>query len=216
MYDAVVLTLGFEPGPLISAVASCATEGLSENSRIIVLTAGFYDERSERAWRQFQNIIGMMDITKRLQASLERYQIPLDDFTHAVRTIRNLYQEIKDLRVKISITGGMRALGLATFVAYLLTDWTHDPRLEIYLEGRGQVLEIPKLHKLMGYPLTQERLNLLRSMLPGRAYKPSDLSGFLRKDRSTIYRQLQALVEAGLVERADGGYRLTKLGTLLV
>jgi hypothetical protein len=35
----LVMTLGFEPGPLVSAFASAVAEGLSEGARVLVLTA---------------------------------------------------------------------------------------------------------------------------------------------------------------------------------
>ncbi len=212
----MVMTLGFEPGPLISAIASCAAEGLSEGAEVIVFTAGFPDERAERAWRQLQNVIGMMDLTKRLDVKLERHRVPLEDFTEAVRTIKDRLVGIKDRRVRIALTGGMRALGLAVFVAYLLIDWTSEPRLEVYLEGRGMALSVPEVRRLIGRSITPERVSLLRTMKPGRVYRPSDLSGLVGKDRSTIYRHLQALLRTGLVERVDNGYRLSKLGLLLV
>jgi len=214
--DALVMVLGFDPGPLVSAVASSVADGFSPGARIIVFTAGFPDERAERAWRQFQDVIGLMELPKRLNVKVERYQVPLNDFVEAVCRVKEIFEDLRELRVKISITGGMRALGIAVFLAYMLIDWKYEPSVEVYLEGRGMALKIPEVQRIVKYRLTSERLELLKAMKPGRVYKPSDLSGLLGKDRSTIYRQLQALVEEGFVERADGGYRLSRLGLLLV
>ena len=216
MIDALVMTLGFEPGPLISAVASAAAEGLAEGARIVIFTAGFPDERAERAWRQLQDVVSMMELPRRLGVEMEKHEIPLRDLVEAIRVVKEVLSELREKNVKIAITGGMRAVGLAVFIAYLLVDWRYEPRLEVYLEGRGMALSVPEVRKLFRLSLTEERLRLLKFMKPGNVYTPSDLSGFLRKDRSTIYRQLQALLEGGIVERVDGGYRLSRLGLLLI
>lgn len=215
-WGGLVVVLGFEPGPLVSAVASCAAEGFCRGARIVVFTAGFSDERADRAWREFQNIVGMMGLVKSFGVSIERYCIGLDDFVGAVREIKGILEGLRDVKVKISITGGMRALDLAVFLAYMLVDWKFEPCVEVYLEGRGMALRVPEVRRFVKYRITSERLELIRAMEPGRVYKPSDLSGILGKDRSTVYRQLQALVEEGFVERVDGGYRLSRLGVLLV
>ncbi|MEM2196173.1 MAG: hypothetical protein QW290_03745, partial [Sulfolobales archaeon] len=140
MFDSIVLTLGFEPGPLISAVASAAAEGFSEKARIVVFTAGFPEERSERAWLQLQQVIGMMELEKKLGIKLEKHEVPLDDMASAVLYIKRVLDGLKDGYVKVSVTGGMRALGLALFTAYLLIDWAREPKVEVYLEGRGLAL----------------------------------------------------------------------------
>ncbi|MEM4411440.1 MAG: hypothetical protein QXO66_01175 [Thermofilum sp.] len=66
MIDALVMTLGFEPGPLISTIASAASEGFSERAQILVFTSAFPDERADRAWLELQRIVNMMDFAKRL------------------------------------------------------------------------------------------------------------------------------------------------------
>jgi len=216
MFDALVMTLGFEPGPLISAMASAVAEGLSENSRIIVLTAGFKDERAERAWLQLQTVIGMMEIHKKLAVSVEKHEIRLDDFATAVLDVKKILNELEDKRVKISITGGMRALGLAVFTVYLLIKWKHTPSLEVYLEGRGMALPVPEIKKFFEIMITGERYQLIKMMKPGEFYKPTVLATALGKDRSTVYRHLKALAKMGIVNRTEKGFSLSRLGQLLI
>ena len=215
MLDALILTLGFEPGPLVSAIASGVAEGFSRGARVIVLTAAYPDERSERAWLQLQQVFKMMELEKKLNVKLERIEIPLEDMTEAVQRIKEILKTVAKGRVKLAITGGMRALGLALFIAYLLTDWAEEPKVEVYLEGRGMALEVPRLRRLLLVKLSKAHLELLRCMEPGIAYTSTDLAGLLRRDRSTIYRYLQALADRGLLERAPEGFRLSKLGLLL-
>jgi len=213
--DALILTLGFEPGPLVSAIASGAAEGFSREARVVVLTAAYPDERSERAWLQLQQIFKMMELEKKLNVKLERIEIPLEDMTEAVQRVKEVLKTVAKGRVKLAITGGMRALGLALFIAYLLTDWTEEPRIEIYLEGRGMALEVPRLRRLLLVKLSKVHLEMLRCMKPEVAYTSTDLAGLLGKDRSTIYRYLQALADRGLLERTPEGFKLSKLGLLL-
>jgi len=215
MLDALVLTLGFEPGPLVSAIASSASEGFAKEARIIVLTAAYPDERSERAWLQLQQVFKMMELDRKLNVKLERFEVPLEDMIEAVLYIKEILKTVNKGSVKLAITGGMRALGLALFIAYFLTEWAEEPRIEVYLEGRGMALEVPRLRRLFLVELSGAHLELLRFMKPGVAYASTDLAGLLRKDRSTVYRYLQVLADRGLLERTPGGFKLSKLGLLL-
>ena len=213
--EALVMTLGFEPGPLVSAMAAHASEGFEPGAKIMVLTPGFRDERAERAWRQLQDVFSMMRLSQ-LGVELHRLVVELEDFTSAVLRVKSLFAGLRDKRVKISLTGGMRALVLAVFTAYLLTDWAHVPDVEVFLEGRGMALRVPRLASAIGPKVSKRKLEVLAIMQPNAVYRLVDLCGFLRdRDRSTIYRQLRSLMEDGLVERVDGGFRITPLGLII-
>ncbi|ABL78755.1 transcriptional regulator, TrmB [Thermofilum pendens Hrk 5] len=214
--DALVLTLGFEPGPLISAVASAASEGLAEGARVVVLTAGFPDERAERAWLEFQRVVGMMGLARRPGFSVEKREVPLDDFVAAVINVKSLFRGLEDKRVRISITGGMRALGIAVLTAYLLTRWRVDPEVEVYLEGQGRALRLPRLSRVLGVGVPEAWLEVLSALEKSGPLGASDLGGLLGKDRSTVFRYLKRMEEAGLVRQVDGGYVATDLGRLLL
>lgn len=216
MFDAVVLTLGFEPGPLITAVASAVAEGLSEGARIVVFAAGFQDERSERAWLQLQQVVGLMELGRKWGVRLEKYEVPLDDMVSAVLFVKRVLDGLREGFVKVSVTGGMRALGLALFIAYLFVDWVKEPRVEVYLEGRGAALELPRLHRVLSVGLSDVQVEIVKSMKVGEVYSSSDLAGLLKRDRSTIFRHLRVLVEKGLVEKTLEGYKLSELGKLLL
>jgi CRISPR locus-related DNA-binding protein len=157
----------------------------------------------------------MMELEKKLNVKLERFEVPLVDLIEAVLHIKEILKTVKEGNVRLAITGGMRALGLALFIVYLFTDWMKEPRVEVYLEGRGMALEVPSIRRLFSIELSESHLEVLRLMKPGVAYASTDLSGLLRKDRSTIYRHLQALVYRGLLERTPEGFKLSKLGLLL-
>ena len=214
MIDALVMTLGFEPGPLVSSVASHAAEGFNPGAEIIVLTPDFPDERAERAWRQLQNIFDMMKLGE-AGVTLLRRTINLDDFSKAVVQVKALFSKLSGKKVCISLTGGMRALILATFVAYLLTDWREPPDVEISLEGRGVILKVPTVVSVLAPLIDEKKMSLLRVMSPNRVYRPGELCKLFGKDRSTLYRYLKALCNTGLIRRVDRGFKLTELGEIL-
>lgn len=213
MLDILIMTLGFEPGPLVGCLASHAVEGFASNAEIIVLTPNFQDERAERAWRQLQNIFDMMKLGE-IGVSLRRHVIDLSDFPKAVRQIKDLFSEFRGKNVQISLTGGMRALILAAFMAYLLTDWRLPPNVEISLEGRGIMLKVPNIASILTPLVDERRRYILRAMSPGRVYRSSELLKLLKRDRSTLYRHLRALCNMGLIERVERRFRLTRLGEL--
>jgi len=213
--EALVMTLGFEPGPLVSAMAAHASEGFEPGAEIIVLTPAFEDERAERAWRQLQDVFSMMKLSQ-TGVELKRLTIELEDFASAVLQVKALFTALKDKKVEISLTGGMRALILAVFTAYLLIDWAHVPDVEVFLEGRGMALRVPRLASAIGPKVSKRKLEVLDVMQPGTIYRLVDLCGFFEdRDRSTIYRHLKGLLKNGLVERANGGFKITPLGLIV-
>lgn len=214
LIDALVMTLGFEPGPLVSSVASHAAEGFRQGAKIIVLTPGFHDERAERAWRQLQDIFDLMKLEE-AGVTLTRHVINLDDFTQAIIQVKSLFSGFRDKKVHISLTGGMRALILCTFIAYLLTRWRRPPDVWISLEGRGVMLKVPSIAPILKPLVDENKLSLLKAMSPDRVYKPRELHALIGRDRSTLYRYLRALSDLGLIERVGGGFRVTELGRLL-
>ena len=212
--DALVMTLGFEPGPLISAFAGAIAEGLSEGARVIVFTAAFPDERSERAWLEFQRVVNMMEVPRKLGVEPELREVPLDDMASAILEASRITAELRRKKVKIAITGGMRALGIAVLAAVTLTRWEQEPEVEVHLEGRGTALKMPNLRKLI--EASSKCTDIVEAMKDGNPVKLEELAARLGRDRSTVYRRLRLLVEAGAVKRTRYGYQLTPLGLALV
>ncbi len=215
MLDALIMTLGFEPGPLVSAVAKHLGEGFNPNAEIIILTPTFSDERAERAWRELQNIFEMMKPKDSL-LHLKKIEIDLTNCTKAILQVKSILSGFREKKVHISLTGGMRALILATYIACLLTKWVSTPEVDISLEGKGLTLRIPKIASILRPVVSYRKLELLRYMEPGVVYKLDDLCGFLpERDRSTIYRYLREMTEIGLIERKKRGFKLTELGEIM-
>ena len=96
---ALVMTLGFEPGPLVSAMAAHASEGFGPGAEIMVLTPGFRGERAERAWRRLQDVFSMMRLSQ-LGVELHGLVVELEDFTPTVLRVKSLFAGLRDKRVE--------------------------------------------------------------------------------------------------------------------
>jgi len=84
------MTLGFELWPSRERYGSVCLQGVRAGSKIFVLTSSFKDERAERAWRQLQDVFGMMKLGD-FGVELQRLVIDLEDFTSAVLRVRGFF-----------------------------------------------------------------------------------------------------------------------------
>ena len=154
-----------------------------------------------------------MEVPKKLGVEPELREIPLDDMASAILETRKAVHGLRRKKVKVAITGGMRALGIAVLAAVLLTEWEQEPEVEVYLEGRGVALSVPNLRKLI--EVSGKCKDIIEAMRGGSPVKLEELATRLGRDRSTVYRRLRLLVEAGAVKRTRYGYQLTPLGFAL-
>ncbi|MEM1542859.1 MAG: CRISPR-associated CARF protein Csa3 [Ignisphaera sp.] len=210
-YDALVLTLGFEPGPLIMATAS---HNLRLGGSIIVFTSGFKDDRAERAYLEFKKICDI--IYKDAAISLEKIEVDLTDFLKAVRQVKEILSKFMDKRIAFCFSGGMRALCFAVFIAYLTLNWKHKPIIEVHLEGRAERLAIPALNEVIKINVSEEKMSVLRLLSKHGSLSAGNIAVLMHKDRSTIYRHLTSLIESGLIRQKGKMYELTDLGLMLI
>ncbi len=213
MYDALVLTLGFEPGPLIRALASTP---LNSGARVVVLMPQFKDERSERAFLDFRRISSMMlkdESRGELKVSIERHEVILKPLSLGIQVIRSLFKDLTNKKVVIALTGSMRALVIATYIAYLTTHWREEPKVIIYLEGRGESVEVPPIRQVLEFVLTDIKQEILNALTKPKTI--GELAIELNKDRSVIYRHLQWLEAHKLITRKGKYIELTELGKSL-
>ena len=208
--DALVMTLGFEPGPLIRAAASYS---LKPRASIVVLTPSFKDDRSERAYLELKKVCDIL--FKDVEISFQRIEVNLSDFPTTVKQIRELLMGFADKRVAICLSGGMRALCIATYTAYLTTEWRYPPIIEVHLEGRAERILVPPLHEVLKLSVTEEKLVILRLLSKYGSLSMGDIASLMQKDRSTVYRHASSLVRMGLLNQRGKFYELTDLGRML-
>ncbi|MCX8171385.1 MAG: CRISPR-associated CARF protein Csa3 [Candidatus Bathyarchaeota archaeon] len=210
-YDALIMTLGFEPGPL---VRSAASYNLKPNGLILVFTSSFEDERVERAYLEFKRICDI--ILKDASIGFKRINVDLRDFLGAVRQVKDVLSELVDKQVVFCFSGGMRALCFAVFIAYLMLRWEHKPNIEIHLEGRTERLTIPPINEIIKVDISEEKTRLLQLLLKHGGLSAGAIAVLMGKDRSTVYRHLMSLLESGLVRQKGKIYELTDLGLMLI
>jgi CRISPR locus-related DNA-binding protein len=208
--DALIMTLGFEPGPLIRAVASY---NLKTGASIIVFTPSFKDDRTERAYLELKKICDI--IFKDAQVNLQEVKVDPTNFIEAVKYVRTLLNKFTDKHVSICLSGGMRALCLVVYTAYLMLEWQYNPNVEVYLEGRAERLIIPPIHKIIKAEISDEKLNILRLLSQYKQLSAGDIANLMQKDRSTVYRHVQSLLKNGFVRQKGRIYELTELGVML-
>lgn len=211
LFDALIMTLGFEPGPLIRSVASY---NLRIGASIIIFTSSFKDERAERAYLEFKRICDM--ILKDTSINFQKIEVDLADFVKAVRHVKTMLSKFVDKQVAFCFSGGMRALSFAVFVAYLLLEWQHRPNIEVHLEGRSERLTVLPLNEIIKVSITKEKLNILQLLLQHGKLSAGNIAVLMQKDRSTIYRHLVSLLEDGLIRQKGKVYELTDLGLMLI
>jgi len=208
--DALVMTLGFEPGPLIRATASYS---LRPKASIVVLTPSFKDERVERAYLELRKICGIL--FKDIEVNFQKIEVNLSDFSTAVKQIRELLINLANQRVALCLSGGMRVLCIATYTAYLMVEWQYPPSIEIHLEGRAERILVPPIHNVFKLNITEEKLAILKLLSRYGGLSIGDVASIMQKERSTVYRHLSNLVKIGLVSQRGRLYELTNLGRML-
>ncbi|MCS7098703.1 MAG: CRISPR-associated CARF protein Csa3 [Candidatus Methanomethyliaceae archaeon] len=208
LLEALVITLGFEPASSIRAIAS---HNLRDDASIIIITPSFKDERVERAFlelKRFRDII-----FNGLKVTIQKFEVDLMNFSNAVLQIKALLSNLVDKRVALCFSGGMRGLCIAVYTACLLLKWRHPLSITVYLEGRAEYMVIPPIHKIIKINVSEEGLAILRLLSQSNS-SISNLAKLLKKDRSTVYRQLLRLKDVGLVEQRGRVYKLTELGRI--
>lgn len=211
LYDALIMTLGFEPGPLVRAIAS---HNLRFGGSIIIFTSGFKDDRAERAYLEFKKICDM--IYKDVTINLEKIEVDLTDFLKAVRHVKEMLSKFVDKRVAFCFSGGMRALCFAVFTAYLTLKWKYKPVIEVHLEGRAERLVIPSLNEVIKISISEEKMSILRLLSKHGSLSVGNIAVLMQKNRSTIYRHLTSLLESGLIRQRGKVYELSDLGFVLI
>lgn len=210
LLDALIMTLGFEPGPLIRAAASYS---LRSGAFIVILIPNFKDDRAERAYLELKKVCDIL--FKDVEVNFQRIEVDLSDFSIAVKQIRELLAQFASQRVALCLSGGMRALCIAAYTAYLMVEWHYPPNVEVHLEGRAERLLVPPVHSVLKLNITQEKLIIIKLLSKYGNLSISNIASLLQKDRSTVYRHISSLIEMGLISQKGKLYELTSLGRML-
>lgn len=167
----------------------------------VVLLGLKVDEESWRRVEKAFNIISYYCSTLKVQCSLE--EISPDTMVREVVGVIERESREGCSDVELFLTGGPRALVIASAIAMLFA--STEAELKIVVEGEtfDVTLEVParSLKRILSLSELERRI-LLEAREP---VTPPELARRLQISKATAYRKLRALAEIKLVERADGG-----------
>ncbi len=202
-----VCTLGFDEK---FAIRSFTRHGLEIMDKVLLFTAKPINERVEKAYSIIRSFI-----TFHHKALVELYAVTLDSFSKSVRDIRlKLTEELKNGnydKVIVNLTGGLRALVLATYTAFLLLPNDvlsgREVIIEVEFEDSSRLILIPPNTGLILRNLDKLK-DRHKEVLAYLANKGDasiiELSTEFKLDTSTIRRYIYDLSDLGLVhERSD-------------
>jgi len=208
----VVFTLGFDT----TAITTKLVETTLEPRDAIVLIVP--NTESERATAAIKSIEGLLEILRSRGLNLRLYVITVNElsFVESVATIYKTIASLNAVHVEIDVSGGMRVLGLATYTAATLLASTHpalrpNMRLTLRLESNGA-----ETHAVLPLLEIPNNLDLLKTIQEEPDHRLSVLSAKLRRDISTLSRQIRVLREKGLIVEGEPRYEISELGRLFL
>jgi CRISPR locus-related DNA-binding protein len=209
MSKSIIVTFGWTESPVIGAVVR---HGLEPGDRIILLKPVNGDERSEKAVNDLKAFIRNIS-----GVELAEEEINVNDFVNAVISIKRILEsEGMGRNIIVNLSGGMRILVLATYLAAL---FTKNARLEIESENKKFRTLLPSIDMAQISRLKSNHIKLLSLLqLFKGVCSVKDLMNASKLSRSTFYACIKNLKKMGLVEEAGkrGLLKITSNGTLLV
>ena len=197
-----IFTLGFEEKYVLR---SLTTKGISENDEIWIVIPKPRSDRTDTALSFIR-----MSLKKLFDKNVNVFETHIDDFYTAVRELRNLISMLSwKGDITLNISGGMKILALALLAAGLTLE--KEFRITILREDMERIYELPST-AFQPIPLDEVDVKILRGLSQLGSSSASRLARQLRYSRTTVWRRLERLRVEGLVEKADGKYKITGLG----
>ncbi len=193
MKTALIVTLGFDEKFCYRAILR---HGIKEGNKIILLTAGLV-ERVKKAYEWIKAFA-----ERSYDVEVKIVQIDVRDFTKAIKVIAGLFEEHRDFKLIINLSGGMRALSIIVLLAFLIKP-IRNADIEIELEDfsgvvniRNEIIDLIVQSK----NLTEERLKVLRTITKYDLSDVGRLAEVMGKDVTTVRRHIHELSKLGLVK----------------
>lgn len=192
MQTVLIATLGFEEKFCYRAVLR---HGIKEGDRIILITAGIV-EKVEKAYEWIKKLI---QSSYGSSVSVDLVQIDVNNTVDSLREILRLIDSLKDFRIVVNLSGGMRILIIYVLLACLMRA-RRDLTVEVEAEDLSTIVSLDwRLLKLIKEGIKEEHLEVLRHISSGLRDVRS-LAKRLKKDESTVRRYISDLEEQGLVK----------------
>ncbi len=217
MGKALVVTVGFDEKYTIRAVLR---HGLKEGDAIVLVT-GPPTDKSRKAIQAVEEFL-----SKAYGPSISVEKVEVDPASGFAQMVLNVHEKLLGIaarsgEVVLALSGGMRAVVLATFVAAaLLSHALTRVKVELETEDSSALLEVPQA--LLNPQLLLPRLEggkrkILSILTDGLTVR--EIASRLGKSESTIRRHLAWLEERGLVAPTSARpkrYALTPAGRVIL
>lgn len=212
MVKCLIATFGWTEQFVLSSILKY---GLSPRDEIVLLIPDKKDEKTEIILRDFESFLKKYSEGVKLQMK----KISLESFERAVKEISGVILEILSTNpehVIVNLSGGMRALILATYVALQLIS-PKNLTIELETEDRLKCYMLPNLSLKMLIRLGKIDEKILK-LLSIKNMSTADFLKELQIPRSTLHKHLKELSSLGLILLERRGKMLyaslTRLGNL--
>lgn len=208
----LVATFGWTEQFVLSSILKY---GVTSGDEIILLIPDKKDEKSEIILRDFESFI-----KKYIEGiELRIVKISLESFEAAVREIAGILKGIVSRspeKLIVNLSGGMRALILATYTALQLLPPV-NVNVELETEDRSKCYHIPNISLKTLIKIDHIGKSIL-AMLRDQSLTTKQLLKEFNIPRSTLYKRLKELEMKGLIELRRKGKMLqasiTPLGAI--
>ncbi len=218
----LVATVGFDEKFIIRTIIRHSRD----LSKIYLVTAEPIDSRAEKALLTIKQFVETIlrsyekeDLNNEIKRDLEVYvyRVNISDFYNSVALIRENCFSSSEAEYVVNLSGGMRALILATLAAFLISNVKGV--VEVELENFTDVITIdPRLFKIVF--LDEYKRKIIKSIHNRKETTYKDILKDTGIPRATLFRNLKELREQGLITFNRVGresyYRLTDLGKAFV
>jgi len=185
----IVATLGFDPSVILKIIGE---HGLSDNSKIILITPKTMHPKAKNAIKEIQNFIEKISSNIKIKI----LKIEEDKFEDNVIKLKNLLSKLTEPIIDIS--GGPRILALTLYIAAGIVE---IPLVYLTLETTSNRLKLPTI-SIPKSTLTERQKQIL-SLLPE---KPIEIAKKLKLSKSAVSRHLKTLTNKGLTIKYNNQY----------
>jgi CRISPR locus-related DNA-binding protein len=211
MRVALISTLGFEEKFCYRAILR---HGIKEGDRIILFTAELV-EKVEKAYDWIRKLV-----QSSYGDSIRVDLIQLDPMNpvRSIKVVLKYLDELKDFKIIVNLSGGMRAIVIYVLLACMMR-LREDMIIEVEAEDLSGLSKLDsKMLKLVKEGIKEEWIDLLECIAEGSGDVGS-IARKLRKDKSTVRRQLSSLERSGLIrmkKRKPMTVELSELSELIL
>ncbi|MCM8803230.1 MAG: CRISPR-associated CARF protein Csa3 [Candidatus Omnitrophica bacterium] len=198
-----VITLGFDEKFALRAIAR---RGLRGDDEVFVILPKPVDERVERAYMHFNEILSRMFQGLRIG----RFEVDARSFLDCLVKLVNVFKLWRDKRFVFCLSGGFRALILEVLLAASFLGLDGD--VEVEFEDSSSIISFP-LRWCKPIVLDDVEKKVLSCVRDG----VDTVSGLVKAtnlSKVTVWRKVRALESEGFLERRGKVYVLTELGLI--